>query len=309
MQQNRCATTDLKLLPYPHCSWGSRNESGRKDVHTRLKGSSQPHLIRCSDDQLYAVKFQGNPHGIRILVNELLGSWLAGAIGIPVPTTRAVELSSAFIQQSEIFFNSALGCKQIVEGVHLGSKWVMDPAAGRTYDYLPSTMFARVANLNAFAGALAFDLWTNNRGTPKPLFRKPSAASFFKVTFLNHDFCFGGVAWELDRAQKPQLYLHAPVYRNIRDWSSFEPYVLAIEKIRLDEILLLAEAIPTDWYDDFAELQQMVLKLFVRRRRVRHLLAECIVAHRECFPDWRRHSRRAPYHESTRSTCAAEVTA
>src|SRR5882724_10916708 len=52
----------------------------------RMRGGSQPHLMRCSDGSYYVVKFQNNPQDRRILVNEWLGTALAARLGLP--TTR-----------------------------------------------------------------------------------------------------------------------------------------------------------------------------------------------------------------------------
>jgi hypothetical protein len=45
----------------------------------RMRGGAQSHLMRCSDETYYVVKFQNNPQHRRILVNELLGTRLATA--------------------------------------------------------------------------------------------------------------------------------------------------------------------------------------------------------------------------------------
>ena len=44
----------------------------------RMRGGAQSHLMRCSDEHFYVVKFQNNPQHRRILVNELLGTWSPG---------------------------------------------------------------------------------------------------------------------------------------------------------------------------------------------------------------------------------------
>jgi HipA-like kinase len=59
----------------------------------RMRGGAQSHLMRCSDDNSYVVKFQNNLQHRRILVNELLGTRLAGRLGLP--TTRWRFLRSA----------------------------------------------------------------------------------------------------------------------------------------------------------------------------------------------------------------------
>ena len=45
-----------------------------------MPGGAQPHLMRCSDEQYYVVKFQNNPQHRRVLANELLPTRSCGEI-------------------------------------------------------------------------------------------------------------------------------------------------------------------------------------------------------------------------------------
>ena len=38
----------------------------------RMRGASQPWLVRCEDGESYVVKFQNNPQHARVLANEML---------------------------------------------------------------------------------------------------------------------------------------------------------------------------------------------------------------------------------------------
>ena len=51
----------------------------------RMRGGAQSQLMHCEDDGYYIVKFQNNPQGTRILVNELLGARLGARLGLPLP--------------------------------------------------------------------------------------------------------------------------------------------------------------------------------------------------------------------------------
>jgi len=278
----------------------------------RLKGSSQPLLLRCSDKRFYVTKFQGNPQGNHVLANELLGSRLGTKIGIPVAPSFVIEVSDSFLSQSpEISFKSPQGQSPIAEGLHCGSRYVINPAVGSTYDYLPATMLDRVADLNPFAGALAFHLWVQNHGNPQPVFWRPSIRHLYRVTFIDHGLCFGGPNWHwhLGRGQGTALYFHRAVYREIDGWSSFEPFLRAIENIRLEELQALAEGIPECWCGDSVQLDQMLQRLFARKLLVRDLITACVAAHPEHFPLWRRLPRSPSCSETTALDSLAEVTA
>ena len=48
----------------------------------RLNGGTQAHLMRASDSELYAVKFQNNPKSARALVSEFLATRLGYWLGL-----------------------------------------------------------------------------------------------------------------------------------------------------------------------------------------------------------------------------------
>src|SRR5260370_33699769 len=57
----------------------------------RMRGGAQSQLMRCSDGCYYVVKFQNNPQHRRILVNELLGTRLAGRLGLPITPGEVID--------------------------------------------------------------------------------------------------------------------------------------------------------------------------------------------------------------------------
>jgi HipA-like protein len=68
---------------------------------SRMRGGAQSHLMRCSDDRYYVVKFQNNPQGLRILANELLGTRLAARMGLRVPDADIVDAREELIANTE----------------------------------------------------------------------------------------------------------------------------------------------------------------------------------------------------------------
>ena len=67
----------------------------------RMRGGAQAHLMRCSDDHYYVVKFQNNPQHPRILANEVLGTILAGWLGLPTAPFAVVEVEQELIRLTE----------------------------------------------------------------------------------------------------------------------------------------------------------------------------------------------------------------
>jgi hypothetical protein len=66
----------------------------------RMRGGAQSHLMRCADDGYYVVKFQNNPQGTKILVNELLGTRLAARLGLPTPVAAIIEVRADLIEHT-----------------------------------------------------------------------------------------------------------------------------------------------------------------------------------------------------------------
>ena len=44
------------------------------EVIRRMRGASQPYLMRCADESNYVVKFRNNPQHVRVLANEMLAA-------------------------------------------------------------------------------------------------------------------------------------------------------------------------------------------------------------------------------------------
>lgn len=66
----------------------------------RMRGGAQSHLMRCSDNNFYIVKFQNNPQHVRILANEMLATRLAESVGLPVPATEVIVVEDWLIERT-----------------------------------------------------------------------------------------------------------------------------------------------------------------------------------------------------------------
>jgi hypothetical protein len=51
------------------------------------------------DGRYHMVKFQNNPH-VRVLANELLATRIAEGIGLPVPATELIDVSSWLVENT-----------------------------------------------------------------------------------------------------------------------------------------------------------------------------------------------------------------
>lgn len=70
---------------------------GAKHLIRRMPGGSQSILVRCDDEELYVFKFNNNPQGPNLLVNEMLRSEFRYAVERgygPWRVSRVVEFKS-----------------------------------------------------------------------------------------------------------------------------------------------------------------------------------------------------------------------
>src|SRR5215470_17540273 len=123
----------------------------------RMRGGSQAHLIRASDNNYHVVKFQNNPQHTRILAGEYLGSRLGVLLGLPMPEVRVIEVTDWLIAHTpELRIESVGFSAPCASGLHLASRYVADVFEDQVFDYMPESMFNRVANAEDFPRVLVF---------------------------------------------------------------------------------------------------------------------------------------------------------
>ncbi len=94
----------------------------------RMRGGAQSHLMRCSDEQYYVVKFQNNPQHRRVLVNELLGTRLASRLGLPTAPVEVVEVSAELIRLTpELCIELPRSRTPVCSGLQFASRYPGDP--------------------------------------------------------------------------------------------------------------------------------------------------------------------------------------
>lgn len=259
------------------CGRGVPIHSGVRAIEQirRMRGGSQSHLMRCSDDNYYVVKFQNNPQHRRILVNELLATRLAERMGLPTTPTIIVEVSKRLIDSTDDLVielpKYRVPCSP---GKQLGSKFFGNPHNLRTLDLLPGEELREVNNFGDFAGMVVFDKWTCNCDGRQCLFMLQDSGDFSMVG-IDQGFCFNAGEWNFPDSPLRGLYGNKTIYRDlVKSMDSFEPWLTRIEReFTLDTILQAADGIPPEWFEfDHVALSQLLEKLNRRRKMVRELI-------------------------------------
>jgi len=141
----------------------------------RMRGGAQGHLMLGADGNAYVVKFQNNPQHLRVLVNELMATKLAVAIGLTAPACDVVEVTDWLIENTaELDLDLGSRRERCRPGHCFGSRLIGGLMPGHLLDYLPEEQLAEVRNLEEFAGVLALDKWTCNTTDDRQFFHANS---------------------------------------------------------------------------------------------------------------------------------------
>lgn len=271
----------LQLLQLPVCSKDVANDPAATEPTIvveqirRMRGGAQSHLMRSKDNDYYVVKFQGNPQGTRILVNELLGTLLAARLGLPTTPVAICYVSEELIRLTpDLCFELARGRNPCQPGLQFGSLYPGDPRRVTAIDLLPTYQLPQVRNLSDFAGMLVFDQWTCNADGRQTIFYRADRHDPYEAVMIDQGLCFNGREWNFPDSPLRGLYCERSVYRQVRWPDDFEPWFIKLEKeINQSVLTELAKNIPAEWYDSNRDsLQQLLEHLDRRRCRARELV-------------------------------------
>jgi hypothetical protein len=257
----------------------------------RMRGGSQPHLLRCEDGGNYVVKFRNNPQHVRILANEMLAARLAESIGLPVAAPAFVEVSPHLIAGNPgLEFEIGVRREPCIPGLHFGSRFPGDPNETLVVDFLPDRLLRRVRDLTSvFLGALAFDKWTCNCDGRQMIFYRGAdqEGTAYSVALIDQGFCFNDGEWSFPDSPIRSLYPRRLVYDSVRGLGSFEPFLSRIENLDLSLLEACAGDIPAEWCgDDPNQFTRLIERLYERRRRVRQSLVDAKNSSLRPFPNW-----------------------
>jgi hypothetical protein len=273
-----------------------------------MRGGAQAHLMRCSDENYYVVKFQNNPQHRRVLVNELLGTRLASRLGLPTAPASVVEVSEKLVRLTpELCIETPRTRIPCSAGLHFGSRYPGDPRRVTLHDFLPDEKLREVNNLHDFAGMLVFDKWTcNTNGRQTVFFEAQKRAGEttlagaaaegvegsrerYHTVMIDQGFCFNAGDWSFPDAPLRGLYARNRVYEGVIGMESFAPWLERLEKQISERVLAeLAEEIPPAWYeDDYDALLRLLEQIHRRRARVPELLLSAKESTRQPFSCWR----------------------
>ncbi len=257
----------------------------------RMRGASQPLLLRTDDGGIYVVKFVNNPQHSRILANEMFATRLALTLGLPAREPAFVRVPTELIAGNPEM-QIEIGARQMPcgSGIQFGSSYAGHPGPTLVVDFLPDRLLRRVQDLApVFAGALVFDKWTCNCDGRQVIFSRPAADenSGYSPWLIDHGFCFNDGEWNFPDSPIRCIYPRRLVYESVRGFQSFEPYLSRVENFEAAQIEACLEGIPDAWGGECPEeIHRLAEQLFKRRRRVRQTLVDAKNSDLRPFPNW-----------------------
>ncbi len=258
----------------------------------RMRGASQPSLLRCENGESYVVKFQNNPQHVRVLANEMLAGRLALLIGLPAPDPAFIEVSPELIAGNPgLGFDLKRPAREpCAPGLQFGSRFPGTPNQTLVVDFLPDRLLRKVGNLAAaFLGGFVFDKWTCNCDGRQMIFHRPAdqASSGYLAWLIDHGFCFNDGDWNFPDSPIRSLYPRRLVYESVRGLRSFEPFLSEIENLEAWQLEACVREIPREWCgEEPAQLLRLGERLYDRRRRLRQALIDAKNSSLRPFPNW-----------------------
>lgn len=266
----------------------------------KMRGGAQAHLFEASDGHCYVVKFLNNPQHRRILVNEWIAAVFLEYLGISAPPVAMIRISEEFLAANpEAHIELGTKRRAPAAGWHFGSRYPGDPARIAVYDFLPDVLLEKVVNLAEFRGVLVFDKWINNADARQAVFFRAKLAPRlarqddesthlgFVAQMVDNGYVFEGPNWRLTESPLQGLYFRPLVYRPVRGWADFEPWLERIRHFPEEVVDQAVKQIPPAWLEgDREEFERLLERLLARRKRVPDLIEACRKGRIDPFPAW-----------------------
>jgi hypothetical protein len=240
----------------------------------KLRGGSQPVLVKASDDYMYVVKFQNSLQGPNLLFNEAVGTEVFRSTDLLVPEWRIVHVSDSFISGNpECWFETESGIQRPKAGLCFGSR-LLSLSHGSIFEILAGGYFSRVRNRSSFWTARVLDLICDHADNRQALFLE-GATRWLDAYFIDHGHLFGGAeGWAFPQSRMSK-YLDARIYTEASQ-NTADEVIEAIEGIDLKRLDHVVSSLPAVWKSKlamarFGRFRQRIADRVLLRRAIHFL--------------------------------------
>jgi hypothetical protein len=222
-------------------------------LHIRkLRGGSQPILVRANDGFFYIVKFINNLQGANVLFNEALGTELFRGVGLPAPEWRAINLTDEFIDRNPAcWMETEDGRRRPQAGWCFGSRFLAKRNSD-VFEVLPERCFSRIANRSDFWTAWVLDTLCGHTDNRQTLFLQ-SRSKRLEAYFIDHGHLFGGVSGADSPSPIASRYLDPRIY-SVASTGDADDIVKRIQCLNLEQLRAVANNLPEPWSTEAGKL-------------------------------------------------------
>ncbi len=236
-------------------------------------GSSLPQRFALEGVGTAAVKFVGNPQGLKMLVNELVGFQIARALNLDCPDFGIVAVSEIALGRPALALKDQVGNIWSLEpGLHFYCRWLEN---ANTLD--PNDLHGVfLHNPNVLSGIPVLDLLIDNwdRAPWNPNLLIWRDGEHHRLNLIDFGLSFNSALWraeDLDRAELPPL--DAPLYSpklepifSRMKRGDFQTHLKRLESLDRAAFDTIVASVPDAWLPDRTEREALVR--FLERRAV-----------------------------------------
>lgn len=215
----------------------------------KLRGGSQPILIGASDGKQYVVKFANNLQGPNVLCNEVLGTEIYRAIGLPSPAWKPIAVTERFIEENPAsWFEGPSGRIRPEAGQCFGSELIGN-ATSSLFEILPGPYWGRVSNRLDFWLAWVVDLCAEHWDNRQAVFLEDCGVLY--AIFIDHGHMFGGPYGSRTTPLSGPRHLDRRAYGKLDRQAQLQLHLFWAD-INADELFQKSMMVPDKWATDAA---------------------------------------------------------
>ena len=249
----------------------------------RTRGGTQSSIVQCDDGRYYLMKLNGSPQGPNVLANEVLGSRLGRAVGLPVAETSLLHVTRAFLDENpSLYFVNKTTRYRPDPGVHLGCSLVGEfEGADRTLEWIGLSDVRSIDNRQDFLGMYLFDVWAMHQDQRQALFVRNPITRALRGTFVDNGHLCGGPEWKPHSGRSEACHREKSIYTGLWKHKAVQGWTRIFQRVIPRELSGISEHIPRHWYS--GDLESLCASLSSRLNHLPSIFEQSsLLEPREC---------------------------